>query len=485
MSATTPNENASATPTAANGTEPRAATATPANGTGASGGWLQAIAVYRQPRVLSMIFLGFSAGLPFYLVFQTLTAWLRQEGIARSTIGMLSWVGLAYTFKFVWSPIVDRAPIPFLTRWLGRRRSWMLLAQAGIATCIVNMSWASPSAGVASLAVWALLLAVSAATQDIAIDAWRIETAPVELQGAMAAGYQIGYRVALITASAGAFTVADKFGWHVSYATMAALVSVGVITTLLVKEPQASSRRTNFDSEARVIEWLNRNSHLGPRMRAAGAWFTGAVVCPFLDYFGRYGLKLGVVIFGFAATYRLTEYTMGPMANPFYIDHGYSLTEIARVVKLYGLGASLIGVVIAGALIARIGLVRSLIVGSVMIMLSNLGFSLLATTTTTTLFGLGAVNVVDNLAQAIHGTSLIAFMSSLTSPKYTATQYALFSSLYTMPGKLFFEGTSGFVVEAIDYPLFFVYTASLSLPALAILWWLVRRGTFDERRAAA
>jgi PAT family beta-lactamase induction signal transducer AmpG len=208
------------------------------------------------------------------------------------------------------------------------------------------------------------------------------------------------------------------------------------------------------------------------------------VVCPFLDYFSRYGLKLGLLLFGFAATYRLTEYTMGPMANPFYIDHGYSLTEIARVVKLYGLGASLIGVVIAGALIARFGLMRSLIIGSVMIMTSNLGFSLLATTMTPTLFGLGAVNVVDNLAQAMHGTALIAFMSSLTSPKYTATQYALFSSLYTMPGKLFFEGTSGFVVEAIDYPLFFIYTASLSLPALAILWWLVRRGTFNERPAA-
>jgi PAT family beta-lactamase induction signal transducer AmpG len=483
LSATTPNDNASATPAVANGTEPRA-TAAQANGNGASRGWLQAISVYRQPRVLSMIFLGFSAGLPFYLVFQTLSAWLRQEGIERSTIGMLSWVGLAYTFKFVWSPIVDRVPLPFLTRWLGRRRSWMLLAQAGIATCIVNMSWASPSAGVFSLAVWALLLAFSAATQDIALDAWRVESAPVDLQGAMAAGYQIGYRIALITASAGAFTVAAKFGWHISYATMAALVSIGVITTLLVKEPQASSHRTNFDSEARVIEWLNRNAHLGPRMRAAGAWFTGAVVCPFLDYFTRYGLKLGLVLFGFAATYRLTEYTMGPMANPFYIDHGYSLTEIARVVKLYGLGASLIGVVIAGALIARFGLVRSLIIGSVMIMTSNLGFSLLATTTTPTLFGLGAVNVVDNLAQALHGTALIAFMSSLTSPKYTATQYALFSSLYTMPGKLFFEGTSGFVVEAIDYPLFFVYTASLSLPALAILWWLIRRGTFDERRAA-
>jgi PAT family beta-lactamase induction signal transducer AmpG len=487
LSATTPSENTSTAPPTASGADaPTSAGPTNAqpNDERAPRGWLQAIAVYLQPRVVSMVFLGFSAGLPFYLVFQTLSAWLRQEGIERSTIGMLSWVGLAYTFKFVWSPIVDRAPIPFLTRWLGRRRSWMLLAQIGIATCIVNMSWATPSAGVLSLAVWALLLAFSAATQDIALDAWRVESAPVGLQGAMAAGYQIGYRIALITASAGAFTLAAKFGWHISYGTMAVLVSVGIITTLLVKEPQASLQRTNFDSEARVIEWLNRNSHLGPRMRAAGAWFTGAVVCPFLDYFGRYGLKLGLVLFGFAATYRLTEYTMGPMANPFYIDHGYSLTEIARVVKIYGLGASLIGVVLAGALIARLGLVRSLIIGSVMIMTSNLGFSLLATTTTPSLFGLGAVNVVDNFAQAIHGTSLIAFMSSLTSPKYTATQYALFSSLYTMPGKLFFEGTSGFVVEAIDYPLFFIYTASLSLPALAILWWLVRRGTFNERRAA-
>ncbi len=457
--------------------------APPANG--APQGWLQALAVYRQPRVLSMVLLGFSAGLPFFLVFSTLSAWLRQEGIARSTIGMLSWVGLAYSFKFIWSPIVDRVPIPFLTRWLGRRRSWMLLAQAGIAVCIVNMSWAQPSAGVFSLAVWAVLLAFSAATQDIALDAWRVESAPVELQGAMAAGYQIGYRLALITTSAGALTIAANFGWHASYATMATLVSIGVITTLLVREPQASSRRVNFDSEARVIDWLNRNSHLGPRMRAAGKWFIGAVVCPFLDYFGRYGLTLGLVLFGFAATYRLTEYTMGPMANPFYIDHGYSLTEIARIVKVYGLATSLIGVVIAGVLIARFGLVRSLVIGSVLIMLSNLSFSLLATTTTPTLFGLGAANVIDNLAQAVHGTSLIAFMSSLTSPKYTATQYALFSSLYTMPGKLFFEGTSGFVVEAIDYPLFFVYTASLSLPALAILWWLIRRGVFDERRRSA
>lgn len=461
-------------------------------------GWLQAMLVYRQPRVLSMVFLGFSAGLPFYLVFQTLSAWLRQEGIERSTIGMLSWVGLAYTFKFLWAPVVDRVAIPFLTRMLGRRRSWMLLAQAGIAVCILNMSWSDPSAGVLPLAVWALLLALSAATQDIAIDAWRIESASVDLQGAMAAGYQIGYRVALITASAGAFTVAENFGWHVSYATMAVLVGVGVVTTLLVREPEVNLRRFDVSSEERVVAWLDRNPHLSPRLRAVGAWFIGAVICPLIDFFSRYGLGLGLLIFAFMATYRLTEYTMGPMANPFYIDQGYTLTEIARVVKVYGLGASLIGVVLAGVLIARLGLVRSLIIGSVMIMISNLGFSLLASHGEPTLFGLGFVNIIDNLAQAIHGTSLIAFLSSLTSPKYTATQYALFSSLYTMPGKLFFEGTSGFVAEAIDYPLFFIYTAALSLPALVMLWWLVRRhvfngGTFtpatpsgvraDERRA--
>ncbi len=452
---------------------------------GASRGWLEALLVYKQPRVLSMIFLGFSAGLPFYLIFQTLSAWLRQEGIERSTIGMLSWVGLAYTFKFVWAPVVDRMPIPILTRLLGRRRSWMLVAQVGIAICLVNMSWSQPSAGVFQIAVWALALAFCAATQDIAIDAWRIESASVDLQGAMAAGYQIGYRVALITASAGVFEITTKFNWHVSYATMAGLVGIGMAATLLVKEPHATLRRANLDSEERVIAWVNRNAHLPNWARVAGAWFVGAVVCPLIDFFSRYGLALGLLVFAFMSTYRLTEYTMGPMANPFYIDHGYTLTEIGRIVKTFGLATSLVGVVFAGVLIARVGLIKSLIIGSIMIMISNLGFSLLATTTEPTLLGLGFVNVIDNLAQAIHGTSLIAFLSSLTSPKYTATQYALFSSLYTMPGKLFFEGTSGFVVEAIDYPLFFAYTASLSIPALLILWWLVRRGVFDERRATA
>lgn len=453
---------------------------------GTARGWLDALLVYRQRPVVSMLFLGFSAGLPFYLVFQTLSAWLRQEGIERSTIGMLSWVGLAYSVKFLWAPIVDRMPLPFLTQWLGRRRSWMLLAQSGIAICILNMSWSQPSAGVLAITTWALLLAFSAATQDIALDAWRVESVSVDLQGAMAAAYQVGYRAALITASAGAFTIAEKQGWHVSYATMAVLALVGIVTTLLIHEPHPKIDRSKTgDSEERVIAWLDRNSHLSPRMRTAGAWFIGAVVCPFTDFFTRYGIAFGAVVLAFVCTYRLTEFTMGPMANPFYIDHGYTLIQIAQVVKVYGLAMSIVGVLAAGVLVARYGLVRSLIAGSVLMMTSNFGFAWLATTGDANVVALGVINGIDNLAQAVHGTALLAFLASLTSPKYTATQYALFSSLYSLPAKLFFEGTSGFVVEAVGYPMFFSYTALLSVPGLLLIWYLTRRGGVFKTSQAA
>jgi PAT family beta-lactamase induction signal transducer AmpG len=437
-------------------------------------GWWQAVLVYRQPRMLSMLLLGFSAGLPFYLVFSTLSAWLAQEGIKRATIGMLAWVGLVYSLKFVWAPVVDRMPLPILTRVLGRRRSWMLLAQIGIAVALFNQSLSDPGEGVLPIALWALFLAFCAATQDIAVDAWRIESAPVQMQGAMASAYQLGYRVALITGSAFALNIADAFGWQVTYTTMAVLVGVGVVTTLFSKEPQAPVQRQDLAREERVIAWLEEKAHWPESLRSAGSWFIGAVICPFVDFVGRYGAALAVLILMFMGTYRLTEFTMGSMANPFYIDHGYTLTQIGTVVKLYGLLASLVGVVIAGIVITRIGLLRSLIVGSVMIMMSNVGFSLLAQTNAPTLIGLGLVNGLDNLAQAMHGTALITFLSSLTSPKYTATQYALFSSLYALPGKIL-EGFSGFVVDAVGFPSFFLYTASLSIPALLLLILLARR----------
>ena len=440
-------------------------------------GWLQAVLVYRQPRMLSMLLLGFSAGLPFFLVFQTLSAWLRQDGIQRATIGMLAWVGIVYSIKFLWAPVVDRTKLPLLYRLFGRRRSWMLLAQAGIAIGLLNLSFSDPSADVLRVAMWALFVAFCAATQDIAIDAWRIESAPPEMQGAMAAAYQLGYRGALIAGSAGAMTVAAGFGWQASYTTMAALVAVGVITTLASREPEADASRDTVQREERVIAWLDQRTHWPHWMRNAGAWFIGAVVCPLIDFFGRFGWRTAVFILLFMSSYRLTEFAMGSMANTFYIDKGYTLTQIATVVKVFGLATSMIGVVLAGIVIAKLGILRALILGSCLIMASNLGFAGLATTDSPSLIGLAAVNSLDNLAQALHGTSLIAFLSSLTSPKYTATQYALFSSLYALPGKIL-EGTSGFVVDAVGYSTFFVYTASLSLIGLTLLFVLAKRGVF-------
>jgi len=442
-------------------------------------GWFGALAIYRQPRVLAMLFLGFSAGLPFYLVYSTLSAWLRQAGIQRSTIGMLAWVGILYSIKFLWAPVIDRVPPPLLQALLGRRRGWMLLAQLGIAVGLFNISLCEPAAGVRPLALWALFTAFCAATQDIALDAWRIESAPLQLQGAMLGAYQIGYRVALIVGGAGALAVAGHAGWHASYMSMTALVSVGVIATLLVPEPAPATPPESVTREERVVAWVERRAHWSPWLRHAGEWFLTAVICPLSDFFGRYGTTLALLTLVFIAVYRLTEFAMGSMVNPFYIDRGFTLNQIATVVKLYGLLMSLLGVLLAGVLIARVGLLRSLLLGSVLIILSNLGYALLASTDTPTLLGLGGVNALDNLALAMHGTALLAFLSGLTSARYTATQYALFSSLYALPGKIL-EGTSGMVVDHIGYPHFFLYTAALALPGLVLLYVLRQQGGFDR-----
>ncbi|HTX24763.1 MAG TPA: MFS transporter [Steroidobacteraceae bacterium] len=437
-------------------------------------GWLQAALVYRQPRVLSMLFLGFSSGLPFYLIFQTLSAWLRQAGIERTTIGMLAWASLIYSLKFVWAPIVDRAPLPLINRWLGRRRSWMLLAQIGIVLALLNLSASHPAQSVLHVAIGALGLAFCAATQDIAVDAWRIESAPEPLQGAMAAAYQLGYRTALIAGSAGALALAQGFGWHASYSTMAALGAVGIVTTLLIREPAPDALRESLWREQRVVEWLEAKAHWPMSLRHLGAGLIGGVVCPLVDFFNRRGAATAIVVLLLIASYRLTEYAMGSMVNPFYIDHGYTLDQIAMVVKVFGLTVSLLGVLIAGATVTRLGVVQALVIGSLLIMLSNLSFAALAATHGQTLVGLAVANSLDNLAQAMKGTALIAFLSGLTSPRYTATQYALFSSVYALSGKVL-EGTSGFVVDALGYSHFFVYTASLAIPGLLLVYWLTRR----------
>jgi MFS transporter, PAT family, beta-lactamase induction signal transducer AmpG len=437
-------------------------------------GWLQALAVYRERRTLAMLFLGFSSGLPFYPAFQTMTLWLRESGIALPLIGMMAWATVPYSLKFLWAPVVDRMPLPFLTRLLGRRRAWLLLAQGCIAIGLLRLAASDPSEGMRRIVIWDLFLTFFAATQDIAMDAWRIESAPASMQGAMAAAYQVGFRIALIVGSAGALTLAQAFNWHASYLGIALLASVGMVTTFFIREPQPPTSREAAEREARAVEWLERRAHWPKPLQTAGAWFMGAVVSPLVDFFARYRGLVAIVIVAFIGAYRLTDYAEGAMTLPFFHDHGYTNGQIAWVVKIIGLTVSVFGVFIGGLLVAKWGLVRSLVVGSLLMMCSSAGFLVLATTHTPTLLGLGYANGLNNLASSVQGTAFIAYLSSLTSQKYTATQYALFSSLYALTGKTM-EGFSGFVSHTAGYPLFFVYTASLSIPGLLLLFWLWHR----------
>ncbi|HEY0973421.1 MAG TPA: MFS transporter [Solimonas sp.] len=436
--------------------------------------WWDTLRLYAQPRPLAMLFLGFSAGLPFLLVFSTLSAWLREAGIDRTTIGLLSWVGLAYSFKLIWAPLVDRLSLPWLTARLGRRRSWMLLAQTALIVGLVAMAHGDPTQNLFGLAALAVCVAFASATQDIAIDAWRIESAPVDMQGTMAAAYQLGYRVGLLMATAGALWLAGEYDWRTAYLAMAGLIGLGFLTTLVIAEPVVKPSAATVEQEQRVLAFLERKAHWPEGLRRAGGWFVGGVVCPLTDFFSRNGMATGALILAFIGTFRLTDYTMGVMANPFYLDVGYTLQQIAVVAKGYGVIASIVGVIVGGIGVARLGVVRALIVGGVLVILSNLAFATLAFQQEPGLLGLGLVVSADNFAYNFAGTAFIAYLSGLTNTAYTATQYALFSSLFSLPGKLLM-GASGFVVDSAGYPWFFLYTSALGLPSLIILVLLVRR----------
>lgn len=440
--------------------------------------WREALYVYTRPRVVGMAFLGFSSGLPFLLVFSTLSAWLTQAGISRATIGFFSWVGITYSIKVFWAPVVDRLPIPLLTRALGRRRSWMLLGQAGIMAGLWGMASSDPQADIVTVAWFALLVAFSSATQDVSMDAYRIEAVDLDLQGAMAATYQMGYRIALLVAGAGAFFLASATTWHMVYRCMAILVSVGMLTVLIVAEPRPSVHRSDIARERRVVDFLERSAHLPQWMRNISAWFIGAVVCPFTDFFSRKG-ALAVAILAFVALFRVTDITMGVMSNPFYLDMGYSLDQIASVAKIFGVLMTIIGAGLGGLLVARFGVMRPLVAGAILAAATDLLFAALAATSHPHISYLAAAISADNLSGGLAGSAFIAYLSGLTSPAYTATQYALFSSLMTLPGK-FLGGFSGIVVQDYGYILFFTLTALAGLPAIALSVYLLRR----EPRAA-
>ena len=409
-----------------------------------------------------MLTLGFSAGLPLLLVLGTLSFWLREAGVNRSTIGYLSWVGLAYGFKWCWSPLVDRLPIPLFTRLLGRRRSWLLFAQLMIVCGLVGMAFSDPKVALLPIVWFALLTAFGSATQDIALDAFRIESADVERQAALAAAYMSGYRIAMIWAGAGVLWIAaraevanpanyDPNSWKIAYLVMAASMIVGFVTVLFSREPAAKP----------IVPSKNM-----------GEWLQTALIEPFADFFRRYGWN-ALLVLALIATYRVSDIVMGIMANPFYVDMGYTKDEVAAISKVYGLIMTLVGAALGGVLSMKFGMMRTLMLGAVLSAASNLLFSWLAVrghdVTALTL-----VISIDNLASGIAASAFIAYMSSLTNINYSATQYALMSSMMLLLPK-WVAGFSGVAVDAVGYNVFFIGTALIGVPVLLLIWIASRR----------
>lgn len=432
--------------------------------------WKQAFSVYLNSKVIGMAFLGFSAGLPFLLVFSTLSAWLRDEGVALTVIGFFSWVGITYSIKVVWAPVVDRLPIPFLTTLLGKRRSWMLLAQIGIAAGLMAMAEQNPTEQIGLIAAFAVWVAFCSATQDIVVDAYRIEAIKPEYQAAMAAMYVFGYRVALLVAGAGAFYLADFIGWNAAYSAMALCMFIGMAATLLSKEPEHFVSQENNKLENKLEQALGIQANKSTLQRLA-AWFADAVIAPFAEFFIRNG-KLGLWILALIALYKMSDITMGVMANPFYLDLGFSKKEIANVSKVFGFFMTIFGASLGGVLVIRYGIMRPLLLGAVLVAATNLLFVLLAVSEPS-LKLLAVVISADNLSGGIATSVFIAYLSSLTNTAYTATQYALFSSLMTLPAKLL-GGMSGIVVDSYGYDMFFFYASFVGLPAIILVLMLTK-----------
>lgn len=448
------------------------------NGTGYRHDWFESFLVYRNPKVIAMLFLGFSAGLPLLLVFGTLSAWLRVEGVDKTTIGFVSWVALAYGFKFLWSPLVDRLPLPLLTGWLGQRRSWMLLAQFGVIVGLLQMSVSDPLSQLQAVVLFAVITAFSSATQDISIDAWRIEAIGEDFQGAMAGAYQLGYRLGMIVAGGGAFSLAHFYSWPVAYQCMAGLMLIGIISVLFIGEPPHQLRDQDLSVERQVIEKTRRWWTLPRWFQRMQNWMIGAVVSPFAEFFARHGL-FAAVILAFIMVFRISDITLGVMANPFYIDMGYTELEIGLVTKTVGPLVTIAGALFGGVLVMRYGKMRMLMIGSILVVLTNLLFAWLALHEAEILWLILVVGA-DNLAAGIATTTFIAYLSALTNKAYTATQYALFSSIMLLLAK-FVAGFSGWVVDASSYPLFFIYAAALGLPSIVLIRVLMRHDAQSSR----
>jgi PAT family beta-lactamase induction signal transducer AmpG len=426
---------------------------------------MEVLASVRQPKVAVMLALGFSSGLPFLLTANTFGYWLRDEGTSLKAIGFISWVGLAYTFKYLWAPIVDRVDLPLFGR-LGRRRGWMLFAQLLVMVGLVGMATVGTAGGLTAIGAFALVTAFASATQDITIDAWRIEAAADSDElGLLTSGYQLGYRIALLVTDALVIAAAARIGWQPSYVVMAVLMSVGVAASFFAFEP----KRADEVLQGKAPLWTPRG-------------FFDAVVGPFIDFFAKHK-AIGLIMLLAVALYRLPDFVMGPMYNPYYHDLGLTKDTVALVRGSVGLFATFAGIALGGFASIRLGVFRALMIGVLLEGVGTAAFAILALHADMPTFA--TVMGLDSFAQAFAGVALVAYMSSLTSLGYTATQYALLSSTYALLGKVL-KGFSGAAVEGLTpshgllgaYATAFIVTGLMAIPPallFLLLGWLNKR----------
>ncbi|MDH5736847.1 MAG: MFS transporter [Gammaproteobacteria bacterium] len=498
--------------------------------------WRESLTVYIRPKVLMMLFLGFSAGLPLLLIFASLSIWLRKAGIDRGTVTYFSWAALAYSFKFIWSPLIDKLPLPILHPLLGRRRSWLIIAQLLIVVAIFLMAMSDPADGLRTMIIAVVLLGFASASQDIVIDALRIESISKEYQAAMSAMYVAGYRIGMLAAGAGSLYLASLFGqgetgynylaWQKTYLVMAGLMSIGIATTLIAREPERSATADSHIHTRRdyaqfigmfvlvtsafllAFNFLDASGWLKPALRPftgevianflgqlvritvalfvaglAGYAITnsglvnremiiGTYVNPVLDFLQRYR-RQALIILLLIGLYRISDIVLGVITNVFYEDMGFTLQEIASYTKVFGVLMTIAGGFIGGVITTRYGVMRILLVGAILVVATNLLFMVLAAKGNDTLW-LGIVIAADNLSAGIATAAFIAWLSSLTNISFTAIQYAIFSSLMTLLPKTI-GGYSGSMVDQLGYANFFLVAALLGLPSIFLVLYLMRQ----------
>ena len=440
-------------------------------------GWRQSFAVYGDRRVLMVLALGFSSGLPLLLTLSTLSAWLTTVGVTRATVGYFALVQLSYSFKFLWSPIIDRVRLPFFSRRLGQRRSWALAIQVLLVAAVLALGATDPANHLHLTGLLAALVAFLSASQDIVIDAYRVEILDEDTQGPGAAAVQTGYRLAMLLAGAGALYIASSFGWFAAYASMAACLGVGILVFAFGPEPDRKVSALTAEREKRAADYLASRPQLDGWRARLIAWLYGAVICPFADFMAR---PAWAAIMLFVMGYKLGESMAGTMAVRLYQELGFSLDQIATVSKLFGFSATIAGTLIGGALITRLGVIRALLLFGLAQSAGNL-FYVLQAMAGANISALALCVAMENLTAGMAGAALIAYLSSLCNSAYTATQYALLSSL-TAAGRSLFSSASGKMVDWLGWVDFFLVTTVVTLPALVLLLWMARQPSADLRR---